>query len=113
MTIDLEILRDVLKSFEARDASLVAMHDPSAVNAHRGLLLREGFAGGGAHSPEVSNGQPLAWEYSVWSLTEVGKDLLERLLDDGVWNRTKHAYAMADCSWPLSQLYVYMHQISA
>jgi hypothetical protein len=112
MTIDLEVLRDVLKSFNAHDASLVATHDPIAVNAHRGLLLREGFAGGGAYSPEVPNGQPLAWKYSVWSLTETGRDLLGRLLDDGIWERTKLAYAMVDCSGSLSQLYIYMHQVS-
>lgn len=107
MMIDLDILRAVLKSFAARDPSLVAARDQTAVNLHRGLLIPE-FADGGAYAPDAPHRQPLAWEYSVWSLTQAGQHLLHLSSNDRIWEKAKIAYTAADCSWSLPELYNYV-----
>jgi hypothetical protein len=108
MTIELDILRSVLRAAVTHDFSTLQKYDQAAVNAHRGLLLRSEFAFGAAYSPEVPIGKAFRWEYSISSLAFLGERLLNWLSDDGLFQRAFQAYTESDCSWSLPALYGYL-----
>lgn len=112
MTLDLEIIYDLLTAASTRDLAPLDKHDVRALNRHRELLLTNYFVTGNSSYHTPPKGQPIVQSYSHLNLTESGERLLTLSNRVSLWQRAKDAIESDDSSWSLPDFCTYLESQS-